>query len=184
MRERPMPALEIYRPFARTGHRRPAASTGLEVSAFRPWSASHRATAGPFWGEGSGRLNVAEAFYRDAVAAIRGRALTVPSPFGGAPVSTSDVLVAPSHDWTSVPMFAFRFCGGEPFHFVKRGHSWCNDVGFVLPDRRLFVSFQEDDRWVAKDAADVDRLFAFAEPYRARRNGARPRRPCVIVNSD
>jgi hypothetical protein len=161
--------------------------SGLDLSEFQRFYARRRAAEGPFRGAAAEKLNEAEAFYHDAIGSIRRKALVVPSPFGRAELSTADVLVSPGEPWPSVPLFAYRFSTQETFYFLKRGLSWCMDLGLFFPARRLLVSFQQEERRLVQDRVDVRHaLRFFAEHRDDRRDPASisPKPASVIVNSD
>jgi hypothetical protein len=161
---------------------------GLNLSRFSEFDTARRGRDGPFSGIAAEKLNSCEAFFRDALRAIREKALIIPDPCGDGEVASTDVLVSPSDPWRSVPVFAFRFSHVETFYFVKRGHTWCTDIGLFFPTRRLLVSFQRDAKRIKQDLADLRQVFRFIGAHRDESSfkvvpGDPLAPPCVIVNS-
>lgn len=151
--------LHVYRVFE-PNHVPPDAAAGLDFSAFAAFRAEVR-EARPFDGAAAPRINRGEAFFRDAADCVRRRSFVVPNPCGPGLLSTTDVVVRPSLPWTTVPLYVYVFPAPEPFYVIKRGLSWCTDLGLVFPERRLFASFQPQDRWMAQDTADVESVLAW-----------------------
>lgn len=162
---------------------------GLDFSRFNEFNAAQRGSNGPFRGAGAAMLNRAEAFYQDAIRAIKQQAFVIPSPFGTGDLATRDVLLSPCHPWESVPFFGFRFPEPETFYFLKRGLSLCMDVGLFFPDRRLLVSFQQDEHRIAQDRRDLQNAFEFLSTHREQlsNNGSvfpGTEMTAVIINSN
>jgi hypothetical protein len=181
--------LSIHRLFNPEPNARRDLLEGLDLSGFLKFSTARRGVDGPFSGPAVENLNSSEAFFQDAVRSIRRKALVIPNPFGGADIATRDVLVSPSDPWKSVPVFAFRFAHTETFYFLKRGHAWCHDLGLFFPSRRMLVSFQQEERHIARDCIDIQYAFQFFSDHRdevfsslLRTNPSTT--PCMIVNSD
>ena len=181
-------SLEVVRLFNDDRSRRPDAGQ-LDLSGFLRFLAAGRGTEGPFRGAAAEKLNHAEAFHQDAIRAIRQKALVIPDPFGGAELATRDVLVSPGEPWPSVPLFAYRFEAHETFYFLKRGLSWCMNLGLFFPARSLLVTFQHEDIRIAQDRVDLEHAFRFFARHRDEAGfrvlpAAPSNRSCVIVNSD
>ncbi len=161
---------------------------GLDLAGFHQFRPGLRGADGAFRGPAAQKINASEAFFQDAVSAIRHRAIVIPSPFGGGDIATTDALVSPATPWATVPLYCYRFSQSEPFFLLKRGLSWCTDLGLYFPERHLLISFQTDDTRVAQDCADLAHAFAFfadhADVLNAREpTGSSASTPCVIVNS-
>lgn len=172
--------LQVYRLFSDEAP--PAVAAGLDLHAFDDYRPDRR-EAGPFDGPAAARLNAGEAFVADAVTAVRTGGLRIGNPFGAGTCTTHDLVSCPSTPWTSVPLYLARFDGPEPFALVKRGLSWCTELGVVFPRRALFVSFQVEDRRMAQDIADVahaEQWFA-ALGHRAFGTGGSPESPAAIA---
>lgn len=180
-------SLDVCRVF-RPDYVPPSAASGLDFSRFDAYRGEAR-EAQPFAGISARRINSGEAFFQDAVRAIRDGELVIPNPFGAGTLATREVLVCPSIPWATVPLYVARFAGPEPFYFVKRGLSWCTDLGLVFPQRRLFVSFQQEDRRMTQDIADIEHAFVWFDRHGDDVANAPPRSPgplapCLIVTSD
>lgn len=154
---------EVYRVFAPNATRPPSAD-GLDLSALTRFRDERRPRQA-FVNGAAERIARAECFFADAQQVARDRVLPVPSPFGGAPWLTPDIVACPSTPWHTVPLYVARVAAPEPFALVKRGLSWCMDLGLAFPTRRLFVSLQEDERWLSHDIADLE----YAETWFAER---------------
>ncbi len=181
-------SLEVVRLFNDDRSPRPNV-VQLDVSGFHRFGAVGRGTEGPFQGAAADKLNHAEAFHQDAIRAIRQKALVIPNPFGAGELATRDVLVSPGEPWPSVPLFAYRFEADETFYLLKRGLSWCMDLGLFFPARSLLVTFQHEDIRIAQDRVDLEHAFRFFAKHRDEVSfsvlpAAPSNRSCVIVNSD
>lgn len=177
--------LQVYRLFSDDAL--PADAAGLDLHAFDDYRPDRR-EAGPFHGPAAARLNAGEAFVADAVTAVRTGGLRIGNPFGAGTCTSHDLVSCPSTPWTSVPLYIARFSGQEPFALVKRGLSWCTEIGVVFPRRSLLVSFQVEDRRMAQDVADVEhaeRWFAALgqSAFEARDRGASPTAAAIPLTS-
>jgi hypothetical protein len=180
--------LHVYRLFDDEPDAHRSFLTGLNLAGFSEFDTGRRGREGPFTGAASEHLNRSEAFFHDAVQAIRQNEFSIPDPFGEGEVTTRDVLVSPSDPWESVPVFAYEFSHVETFYFLKRGHAWCTDLGLFFPARRLFVSFQREARRLDQDVADLRHAFRFFAAHKDDRlptlAGEPTAPPCMIVNSE
>lgn len=178
--------LHVYRLFDPRAER-PALAEGLDLGgleAFRPEWRSRM----PFHGTAAASINAGEAFFDDAVDFLRRRTLPLANPFGGSPLATDDIVACPATPWATVPLYVARFAAAEPVALVKRGLSWCTDVGLVFPRRRLLVSLQAEERRMAQDIADVTHLEQWfagqgVEAFETASPGA-SRPPCLLVTSE
>lgn len=162
---------------------------GLDLSRFARFCVGELGTTSPFTGIGSVGLNIAERFFDDGVGAIRAGALVIPNPLAPGDIATSDVLVSPATPWDTVPIYAYRYSTTEVFYFLKRGLSWCTDIGLYFPRRRLLVSFQQNDARFASDCTDLQHAFKFFGTNQSAVGAGlasvhSQSLPCVIVNSD
>jgi hypothetical protein len=180
--------LHVYRLFDDEPDAHRSFLTGLNLAGFSEFDTGRRGREGPFTGAASEHLNRSEAFFHDAVRAIRQNALSISDPFGEGEIATRNVLVSPADPWKSVPVFAYEFSSVERFYFLKRGNAWCTDLGLFFPARRLFVSFQREDRRLEQDVADLRHAFRF---FAAHQDDSLPTvagdptaLPCMIVNSE
>lgn len=177
---------EVYR-IGSPGAPAPSSLDGLDVLGFASRWADRR-VASSFTGPGSTRINLGEAFFRDACQVASDGGLSLPNPFDSGRLVSGDIVACESAIWPTVPVYIARVSGPEPWAFVKRGLSWCTDLGLVFPTRRVFVSLQDDPDRVAQDLGEV----VHAEAWFATRGrtafspaDARSSRPtCLLMTSE
>ncbi len=160
---------------------------GLDLTRFSAYHPDVRGH-GPLTGLAGAKINASEAFFGEALAAIRAHAVVIPDPFGAGTIATTDVFVSPGTPWDTVPIYVCRFAGVETFYFLKRGLSWCTDLGLFFPRRQLLVSFQRDDLRLTQDCDDLRGAFRFLAEHRhapglLRDAGTPAGPPCVVLTS-